>query len=105
MFYLCFGTLFMHFLELNYLQDAAVTVLVFCCFWFQKSNTGNILENGRDKNQKSYNCRDNTEDREGVEDTQQGGHTHARQARPRAGPRLGMVGPPWPPPYAASPPI
>ena len=30
------------------------------------------------KNQKSYNCRDNTEDREGVEDTQQGGHTYAK---------------------------
>lgn len=31
------------------------------------------------QNQKSYNCRDNTEDREGVEETQQGGHTHARR--------------------------
>ena len=28
---------------------------------------------------KSYICRDNTEDREGVEDTQQGGHTYARR--------------------------
>ena len=37
-------------------------------FVFQKSCTGNILGNGWDKNQKSYNCRDNTEDREGVED-------------------------------------
>ena len=54
-------------------------VPVFCCFWFQKSYTGNILGNGRDKNQKSYNCRDNTEDREGVEDMQQGGHTLARR--------------------------
>ena len=41
--------------------------------------SGNILGNGRDKNQKSYNCRDNTEDQEGVEDTQQGGHTYARR--------------------------
>ena len=54
-------------------------VPVFCCFWFQKSYTGNILGNRRDKNQKSYNCRGNTEDREGVEDTQQGGHTLGRR--------------------------
>ena len=54
-------------------------VPVFCCFWFQKSYTENILGNGRDKNQKSYNYRDNTEDQEGVEDTQQGGHTYARR--------------------------
>ena len=32
------------------------------------------------QNQKSYNCRGNTEDREGVEDTQQGSHTHARRS-------------------------
>ena len=74
-----FWCVFISFLELTYWQDAEVPVPVFCCFWFQKSYTGNILGNGRDKNQKSYICRDNTEDREGVEDTQQGGHTLARR--------------------------
>ena len=33
------------------------------------------------------------------------GRPHLCQARPRAGPRLGMVGPPWVPPGLASPPI
>ena len=51
---------------------------VFCCFWFQKSYTGNILGIGRDKSRRSYIYRANTEDREGVKDTQQGGHTHPR---------------------------
>ena len=33
------------------------------------------------------------------------GRPHPSQARPRAGPCLGMVSAPWPPPYVASPPI
>ena len=54
MFYLCFGKLFIHFLELTYLQDATVPVPVFCYFWFQKSYTEDILGIGRDKSQCSY---------------------------------------------------
>ena len=54
-------------------------VPVFCCFWFQKSCRGNILGIGRDKNRSSYIYRANTEDREGVEDTQQGGHILAKR--------------------------
>ena len=42
MFHLCFGVLFMHFLELTYWQDATVPVPIFCCFLFQKSYKGNI---------------------------------------------------------------
>ena len=33
------------------------------------------------------------------------GRPHHPQARPGPGTRLGQVGPPWPPPYVASPPI
>ena len=44
----------MYFLELTYWQDAAVPVPVFCCFWFQKSYTGNILEIGWNKKRSSY---------------------------------------------------
>ena len=50
-------------------------VPVFCCFWFQKFYTGNILGNGWDKNQKSYICRGNTENRSGDETEHQGDHT------------------------------
>ena len=80
MFYLCFGVLFIHFLELTYWQDATVRVPFFCCFWFQKSYIENILRIGRDKNQRSYINRAKTEDREGVEEGQQGGHTHPRRS-------------------------
>ena len=64
-------------------------VPIFCCFWFQKSYTRNILGNRRDKNQKCYICRDNTEEREVVEDTQQGGHTYARRGLALATPGAG----------------
>ena len=36
MFYLCFGTLFMHFPELTYWQDATVPVPVSAVFGFRK---------------------------------------------------------------------
>ena len=51
----------------------------FLLFLVQKSYTGNIFGIGRDKNQRSYIYRANAEDREGVEDTQRGGHTYARR--------------------------
>ena len=66
-----------------------------------RNPTGNILGNGRDKNQKSYICRGNTEDREGVEDTQQGGHTYARRG-------LGLARAwawCWPPGHRLTPPL
>jgi len=84
MFYLCFGTLFMHFPELTYWQDATVPVPVFCCFWFQKSYTGNILGIGRDKSQCSYFYRAEAKDRRRVEDGSQGGHTIPRRGLPLA---------------------
>ena len=84
MFYLCFGTLFMHFPELTYWQDATVPVPVFCCFWFQKSYTGNILGIGRDKSQCSYFYRAEAEDQRLVEDESQGGHTMPRRGLPLA---------------------
>ena len=86
MFYLCFGALFMHFLELTYWQDATVPVPVFCCFWFQKSYIGNILGIGRDKNQCSYFYRAETEVWSEVEEGSQAGHT-----MPRSGPGLGRA--------------
>ena len=49
-------------------------------FLFEKSYKGNILGIGWDKNRSSYIYRANTEDREGVEDEQQGGHTLARRS-------------------------
>ena len=89
-----FWCVFISFLELTYWQDAEVPVPVFCCFWFQKSYTGNILGNGRDKNQKSYICRGNTENRSGDETEQQGDHTTPRRglALARAWGRWGHPG-------------
>ena len=84
MFYLCFGTLFMHFPELTYWQDATVQVPVFCCFWFQKSYIGNILGIGRDKSQCSYFYCAEAKDRRRVKDGSQGGHTMPRRGLPLA---------------------
>ena len=50
----------------------------FLLFLVSESYTGNILGIGRDKNRSSYFYRAETEDREGVEDEQQGGHTLAK---------------------------
>ena len=104
MFYPCFGVLFMHFLELTYWQDATVPVLVFCYFWFQKSYTGNILGIGRDKKPEvitlSWQYRSPKESRRRAAE-----RPHPPQARPRAGPRLGMVRPTRAPPALAYSPI
>ena len=102
MFYLSFGVLFMHFLELTYWQDATVPVPIFCCFWFQKSCTGNILEIGWNKSRSSYFHETKTES----EGETKWGHRVATPplgaARPGPTPRHG-VGPPslrWPCPSA-----
>ena len=73
MFYLYFGTIFMHFPELTYWQDATVSVTVFCYFWFQKSYTGNIFGIGRDKSQCFYFYRAEAGVRKRDEDEQPGG--------------------------------
>ena len=77
-FYHCFIYVWVCFYKFSW-QDAEVPVPVFCCFWFQKSYTGNILGNGRDKNQKSYICRGNTENRSENEMEHQGNHTTPRR--------------------------
>ena len=66
-------------------------------FVFQKSYTGNILVIGRDKSRRSYIYSANTKDREGVEDTQQGGHTLARRGLGLAR-AWALCGPPGRPP-------
>src|SRR3954447_20154567 len=48
---------------------------VFCCFWFQKSYTGNILGIARFEDRSSYFYRAEAADLEGVEEGQQGSHT------------------------------
>ena len=102
MFYLCFGTLFMHFPELTYWQDVTVPVSVFCCFWFQKSYTGNILGIGRFKSWSSYFHETKTES----EGESKRGHRVATRglgaASPGPSPRV-RVGPPglrWLRPFA-----
>ena len=50
-------------------------VPVFCCFWFQKSYTGNILGIGRDKSQCSYFYRAEAKVRKRDKDGQPGAHT------------------------------
>ena len=104
MFYPCFGTLFMYFLELTYWQDVTVPVLVFCCFWFQKSYTGNILGIGRDKKPEIITLPWHDRSPRGRRSWAPG-PPHLPQARPRAGPRLGMVRPTWAATDLASSPI
>src|SRR6266513_53511 len=75
---------------------------VFCCFWFQKSYTGNILGIGRNKSRNSYFSRNLPEHRRGVASRPRGGNTHPRRGQGLAAPRTG-VGHPWPPDAVLSP--
>ena len=61
-------------------------VPVFCCFWFQKSYTGNILGIGRDKSQSSYFYR-----------AEAGVRRETKTRAEAATPALG-AGQPWPAP-------
>jgi hypothetical protein len=76
---------------------------IFCCFVFQKSYTGNILEIGRNKSRTSYFYRSFAK----TKDETEGGTSrpHPRVARPRPWPRHQGVRPHGPPPDAALLPI
>ena len=82
-----FIALFMRFPELTYWRDAAVPVPVFCCFWFQKSCTGNILRIGWNKVRTSYFSEEKTEPEDEVPEALEG----PRQG-PGAGPGLAAPG-------------
>ena len=69
----------MHFPVLTYSQDAEAPVPVFCCFWFQKSYTGNILGIGRNKSPRSYFPRRVPEHRRGDGEGPRGGHPIGRR--------------------------
>ena len=103
-----FATCFLYtsyhfFLGLTYEQDAAAPVPVFCCFWFQKSCSGNILGTGRHESQSPYFAVTHPES-EG--ESKRG----SRAATPCGGatlpwPRGHRVWPPWAPTDVALPPI
>src|SRR5215203_4825997 len=71
----------MHFPELTYYQDAKVPVVVFCCFWFQKSYKGNILGIGRNQRPGSYFSTKLPEDRRDYEVGPRGGQTIGRRGQ------------------------
>jgi hypothetical protein len=77
--------------------------LFFAIFVFQKSYTGNILGNGRNKSRTSYFYRSFAK----TEDETMGGQRPAtpQEGRPRPWPRPPMVRPPGPPPDDAPLPI
>ncbi len=75
---------------------------VFCCFWFQKSYTGNILGIGRNKSRNSYFSRNLPEHQRSVATRPGGGLTPLGAAR--VWPRQGQVwAPSWPPDAVLSP--
>ena len=67
--------IFMHFPALTYWQDAEEPVVVFCCFWFQKSYKGNILGIGRNQRPGSYFSTKLPEDRKDYEVGRRGAAT------------------------------
>ena len=67
-------------------------VLVFCCFWFQKSYTGNILGIGRNKSPRPYFPRKVPEHRRGARGQPRGPHPTWRRGQGGA------------PPYGVAPP-
>jgi hypothetical protein len=95
---------FYAFSRTNLLTRCHSVSFLFCAvFVFQKSYTGNILRNGRNKSQSSYFSdmrRSPKQRRRGTR-----GQPHHRVARPAPGPRHQVVGPPGPPPDAALLPI
>ena len=76
---------------------------VFCCFWFQKSCSGNILGIGRHEDRSPYFSNKYPES-EGESKRGSRGATPCLGAAP-SWPRLDRVWGPWPPTDAALPPI
>jgi hypothetical protein len=94
-FTLCFVTLrgvFMHFLELTYQRDATVLVPVFTIFVFQKSYTGNILENWTKQKPKFLFSQSVTESK-GEPEWCQEAAAPPHGAGPLTAPRCGWCGP------------
>src|SRR6266567_4422514 len=66
---------------------------VFCCFWFQKSYTGNILGIGRNKSRNSYFSRNLPEHQRSVAARPGGGLTSPWRGQGLAAPRAGEAHP------------
>ena len=81
MFCLHFVTLFMHFLELTYWQDATVSVPVFCCFCISEKLYRKYSRNWTKQKPKFLISRNEDGVRSRDEGEPQGGHTTPRRGQ------------------------